>query len=113
LLAIAWPWQKYFYTSTGNNVMNYIVEMEDSGFVTGTVMPQFNPSCRIIRTDKSGDTLWVKKENWGGNMYKAPTYGYICSGYKSYGQLVRLSFNFATMGAFYFTMLTIFVKRIA
>ncbi|MBL7925318.1 MAG: hypothetical protein JNK61_00280, partial [Bacteroidia bacterium] len=47
-------WQKYFYTSTGNNVMNYIVEMEDSGFVTGTVMPQFNPSCRIIRTDKSG-----------------------------------------------------------
>jgi len=90
-------WQKYFYTSTGNNVMNYIVEMEDSGFVTGTVMPQFNPSCRIIRTDKSGDTLWVKKENWGGNMYKAPTYGYICSGYKSYGQLVRLSFNFDTI----------------
>jgi hypothetical protein len=58
-------WQKYFHASTSLSVISSIIELKDSGFVASTYIYQVSPGSRLIRLDKNGDTLWVKKESWG------------------------------------------------
>ena len=90
-------WQKYFHTSNSIATINYIIQTDSSGFVAGTVYPQANPSCRIIRLDSHGDTLWVQKKNWGGRLINCYNSGFLATSYTSFAQFIRLDPNFDSL----------------
>jgi hypothetical protein len=107
-------WQKYFHSSTGSNVIDDIIEMEDSGFVATTGINNQVPPGRIIRLDKYGDTLWVKKANYGRYLAKALNGGYLCTGYTGPVSgvytpwVVKLDANFDSLWAVPFPLFSAF-----
>jgi hypothetical protein len=90
-------WQKYFHASSVFNIISCIIQFEDSGFLAGTYINNPNPGCRVIRLDKNGDTLWVRKENWGAHFTKSKHYGYLASVSGFPGKFIRLSENFDSL----------------
>jgi hypothetical protein len=92
-------WQKYYHASTSLSVISSIIELKDSGFVASTYIYQVSPGSRLIRLDKNGDTLWVKKESWGAFNIKSKGYGYLSNIHSSPGVFAKLDENFDSVFA--------------
>ena len=75
-------WQKYYYSSQTFNICLNMLSQSDSGFIVLAYVPNINLSEKgyLFKTDKYGDTIWVKKYEASGQLIATNDNGFAIAG---------------------------------